>query len=466
MNAGRAWLYEGVANSLASSPPPLPRRTFGWLGPGVIMAASGIGASDIVCGTVGGATYGLALMWALALGAFFKFVLSEGLARWQLATGSTVLEGWACQLPRWVMMLFAGYLVLWAVAVSGALVSGCGLAIENITNGAVPRTWGGFAQAVAAFALIWSARVGGFTRVMKPLIVVMFVSVVVCAALTFREPASVLRGLFVPTLPSGGGAYVLSLIGGIGGSVTLLSYNYLLRDEGKVDPRNLRAVRLDLATAYLFTAIFGLSVMLITNRVFHSAGVAITDREAVSRMAGALATLTWLRRLLHLLDRILGGGARIARRCLADDPERLRRLLQPSAPNAAGSAQSGDAARRSTISHRTPVHGARVGALRVSRSAAADRHRVHSPRQPLHPVPRRHAAISEQPRRLPRANAPQPPRDQHHPRPHRRAFHRGRVRWKSPHCSRAEEVRDLARPRQGFSLGDRSSLSETRLCVL
>ena len=96
----------------------------------------------------------------------------------------------------------------------------------------------------------------------------------------------------MPTIPDGGGTYVLSLIGGIGGSLTLLSYNYLLRDEGRVDPGNLRAVRLDLATAYIFTAIFGLSVMLIANRVFHSAGVAITDREAVSRMAGALSALT------------------------------------------------------------------------------------------------------------------------------------------------------------------------------
>ncbi len=256
------------------------------------MAASGIGASDIVAATVGGATYGLTLLWALALGAFFKFVLSEGIARWQLATGSTAIEGWARQLPRWVMSLFAGYLGLWAMAVSGALVSGCGMAIENITNGAVPRTWGGFLQALAAFALIWSAHTGRFTRMMKPLIVVMFISIVLCAALTFREPIAVLHGLFVPSIPGGSGTYVLSLIGGIGGSVTLLSYNYLLRDEGKVDPRNLRAVRIDLATAYLFTAIFGLSVMLIANRVFHSPGIAITDREAVSRMAGALAGLT------------------------------------------------------------------------------------------------------------------------------------------------------------------------------
>jgi Mn2+/Fe2+ NRAMP family transporter len=275
-----------------TSLPSAPRLGFRWFGPGIIMATSGIGASDIITATVGGATHGLTLLWALVLGAFFKFVLSEGLARWQLATGLTALEGWARHFPRWVMGLFACYLVLWSVAVSGALVSGCGMAVENISGGAVPRTWGGFAQAVLAFVMIGSAHSGMFTRVMKPLIVVMFVSIVACAALTFRDPLEVMRGLVVPEIPTGGATYVLSLIGGIGGSLTLLSYNYLLRDEGKVDPRHLRAMRLDLATAYLFTAIFGISVMLISNRVFHAAGVAITDREAVSRMAGALSAIT------------------------------------------------------------------------------------------------------------------------------------------------------------------------------
>ena len=256
------------------------------------MAASGIGASDIITATVGGATYGVTLLWALALGAFFKFVLTEGLARWQLATGMTLLEGWARYLPRWVLVVFMGYLVLWAIAVSGALVSGCGLAIENITRGAVPRSWGAFAQAAMAFVFIYAARARGFSRVMKPLIVVMFFSIVACAALTFREPAAALKGLLVPMIPAKGGAYVLSLIGGIGGSLTLLTYNYLLRDNNKVAPANLRSVRMDLALAYLFTAVFGVSVMLIANRVFHAAGVAITDGEAVSRMAGQLAAIT------------------------------------------------------------------------------------------------------------------------------------------------------------------------------
>lgn len=235
--------------------------------------------------------YGRTLLWALVLGAFFKFVLSEGLARWQLATGSTLLEGWARHLPRWVLGLFAGYLVIWAVAVSGALVSGCGLAIENLSGGAIPRTWGGFAHAIVAFAVLYATRARGFMRLMKALIVLMFVSIVACAAMTFHDPVATLKGLLVPAIPPAAGIYVLSLIGGIGGSLTLLSYNYLLREEGRVDPRNLRAVRLDLGLAYVFTAVFGLSVMLIAERVFHAAGVAISDREAVSRMAAQLGAL-------------------------------------------------------------------------------------------------------------------------------------------------------------------------------
>ncbi len=89
-----------------------------------------------------------------------------------------------------------------------------------------------------------------------------------------------------------GGAYVFSLIGGIGGSLTLLTYNYLLRDAGRVNPSNLRQVRLDLVLAYVFTAVFGLSVMLIAARAFHAAGIAITDSEAVSRMASQLSRIT------------------------------------------------------------------------------------------------------------------------------------------------------------------------------
>ena len=49
-------------------------------GPGLVVAATGIGSGDVVSATVGGARYGVTLLWAIAAGAFFKFVLSEGIA--------------------------------------------------------------------------------------------------------------------------------------------------------------------------------------------------------------------------------------------------------------------------------------------------------------------------------------------------------------------------------------------------
>ena len=100
-------------------------------GPGLVVAATGIGSGDVVSATVGGARYGVVLLWAILAGAFFKFVLSEGIARWQLATGKTALEGWADHLPPWVTVWFGVYLVVWTVAVSAAMTNATGLGIDR-----------------------------------------------------------------------------------------------------------------------------------------------------------------------------------------------------------------------------------------------------------------------------------------------------------------------------------------------
>ena len=131
-----------------SSVSPRPPSFLKLAGPGLVVAATGIGSGDVVSATVGGASYGVVLLWAIAIGAFFKFVLSEGIARWQLATGQTVLEGWAEYLPAWVKVYFAVYLVLWTVAVSAALTNATGLGIANLTGGAMPQSLGGGARTV------------------------------------------------------------------------------------------------------------------------------------------------------------------------------------------------------------------------------------------------------------------------------------------------------------------------------
>ena len=71
------------------------------------MAAAGIGAGDIVSATMAASRHGLALVWVVVLAAGLKGVLNEGIARWQLATGTTAVEGWCTHLPRWVRWYFS-----------------------------------------------------------------------------------------------------------------------------------------------------------------------------------------------------------------------------------------------------------------------------------------------------------------------------------------------------------------------
>ena len=59
------------------------------IGPGILVAATGIGAGDLATAAFTGTSLGLAILWAVVLGAFFKYILNEGLTRWQLATGDS-----------------------------------------------------------------------------------------------------------------------------------------------------------------------------------------------------------------------------------------------------------------------------------------------------------------------------------------------------------------------------------------
>src|ERR671916_1950541 len=112
-------------------PPRQERRRTGLLaalGPGALVAATGVGAGDIAGAGFAGSKLGYAILWAALLGAFVKFVINEGLTRWQLATGQTLLEGAVLRFGRAVQWFFLVYLLVWSWAVGSALISACGVA--------------------------------------------------------------------------------------------------------------------------------------------------------------------------------------------------------------------------------------------------------------------------------------------------------------------------------------------------
>jgi Mn2+/Fe2+ NRAMP family transporter len=65
---------------------------------------------------------------------------------------------------------------------------------------------------------------------------------------------------------------VLGVLGGVGGTVTLLSYGYWIRETGRSGAEGVRECRVDLAAGYLLTALFGLAMIIIGSRVTLRAG--------------------------------------------------------------------------------------------------------------------------------------------------------------------------------------------------
>ena len=233
------------------------------LGPGIVIAATGLGAGDLIAASVAGAKYGMAVLWAAVIGALLKFTLNEGLARWQLATGTTLLEGWVRRLPRFWSAYFFVYLLLWSFIVAGALMAATGLAFHAL----VPRVSveaAGALQSVIAVVLVLSGRYRLLEFLMKVFIAMMFAVVLYCVFALQPDWSRVISGILFPVLPEGSLFFLLGVIGGVGGSVTLLSYGYWIRERAWSGPERLPQVRTDLLVAYGLTGLFGVAIMIVS----------------------------------------------------------------------------------------------------------------------------------------------------------------------------------------------------------
>ncbi len=241
-----------------------------WIGPGLAVAATGVGAGDLLAAMLAGAGFSATLLWVIIVGAALKFTLNEGVARWQAATGTTLLEGWCLHLGSWFTGGFLAYLVLWSFIVAGGLMSACGVAAHALAPMVGIKTWA-VSQSLLAATLVLVGGYGLFERVMKLLIGIMVLTLLFSVVMVAPDLMSMLRGL-VPTLPPGSAAATLSLMGGVGGSVTLLSYGYWIREKGWAGVGAMERIRVDLGLGYALTGVFGIAMLLLAATALAGAG--------------------------------------------------------------------------------------------------------------------------------------------------------------------------------------------------
>jgi Mn2+/Fe2+ NRAMP family transporter len=264
------------------------KRTISIIGPGLLVAATGIGAGDLATASFAGSHLGTAVLWAALAGAFLKFVVNEGLARWQLATGTTLLEGVVRHFGRLTGWFFLAYLVFWTFFVASALMSACGVTLHALIPVFDDARHGkivfGILASLSGAALVLKGGYPLFSRIMQVCIGLMFITVVATAVILWPGTDAVIRGLFMPTIPKpgdGGLSWTVALMGGIGGTVTVLCYGYWIREVNRTGKNDLRTCRIDLAVAYAVTALFGIAMVIIGSTI-----------EIEGRGAGLLVTLS------------------------------------------------------------------------------------------------------------------------------------------------------------------------------
>ena len=266
---------------------PAPTRKWSIIGPGIVVAATGVGAGDLVATLVAGSNYNYALLWAVIAGTVMKIVLVEGAGRYSLATGNTIFAGWR-SLGRWTTWYFGPYIVIWGFVYGATAMLSSALPLASLMQAVPLQVWA-VLTGLIGFALVWWGKYPLVERLMAVLVGIMFVTVVGAAVMTLPNLLDILAGL-APVIPEGGLITTLALAGGVGGTITLAAYGYWLREKGWTDATWMRVMRLDNAVAYIITGVFVLAMLVVGAELLYSANLAISSGDqGLLELSGVLA---------------------------------------------------------------------------------------------------------------------------------------------------------------------------------
>ena len=267
-------------DSTAKHTPVPPKNKWSLIGPGIVVAATGVGAGDLVATLIAGSKFGYALLWAAVLGTILKIALAEATGRYTLAGEKTIFEGWSSlgkglfgSRINWAGLYFGIYVVIWGFVYGAAAMTSVALPMAAMFPVLDLKVWGMLAG-LSGLIFVWFGGYGLFEKVMTLAVGVMFVTVIGLAVIVAPNIPNLLTGLW-PTLPQGSVFYTLGLIGGVGGTITMAAYGYWLNAKGWHGPAWMQVMRLDNQVGYIVTGVFVVAMLIVGAELLYSAGIAL-----------------------------------------------------------------------------------------------------------------------------------------------------------------------------------------------
>ena len=274
------------------------KNTLQKLGPGLLFAGAAIGVSHLVQSTRAGADFGLGLLWALLLVNFFKYPFFQFGPRYALATGESLLAGYA-KLGKGVIVTYFVLTIATMFTIQTAVtIVTAGLAVELFGISSNIVYWGVVITLICA-TLLSFGRYGLLDRGMKVIIIVLSISTFVAAFLAFGQSKDIEWTQVLPASTTGF-AFLIAFMGWMPGPLDISVWHSLWSLEKKKRMQNLTVKQslFDFNLGYLTTIVLGVCFVLLGTLVMYGTGIGF------SSSGGAFA-----QQLIALYTSSLGNGA-------------------------------------------------------------------------------------------------------------------------------------------------------------
>ena len=266
--------------------------------PGIFIIGYVIGTGSVTTMSVAGASYGMTLLWTLALASLFTHLMIVGISRVTILSGETLLHLFRKHFGVPVTALM---IVSLAATQITSIIGVMAIVVE------VLRAWGAAALGLAvdpvgaaAFltlalvSLYWVGRHAFFLKVLACLVGVMGLAFFFTAGMVLPDARDLAAGL-VPGIPETGSPRLLiaGMVGTTMASVVLFTRSVLVQEEGW-QASQLPLVTRDSAVSMTVLFFINAAIMACAAGTLHRQGMeieaAIDMVKTLEPLAGGMAT--------------------------------------------------------------------------------------------------------------------------------------------------------------------------------
>ena len=183
-------------------------KSIGFLGPGIIIASVSIGTGETIFASRGGAIFGYAILWSFIVGLFLKAVQIYSSSRYMMLSGEHPMQSWL-HLPGprgWlpiILLIMTGVCLPFLLA---ALSISVGSIIAWMLGGGAMsdfnvRIWATGLVLLAA-VVSWGQSYKRLETTQMVVVGLLLVCIVVAAIACQPDAGALIKGTFVPTIPS------------------------------------------------------------------------------------------------------------------------------------------------------------------------------------------------------------------------------------------------------------------------